>query len=171
MPFADVNIRINYFHDASDDHLRTLGVDRTLLPTKEDWRESYRQDYARPIEQRVNFSLIWELDGGTIGFSSTDRIDFGNEAFMHLHILKVPLRHQGLGIEFVRLSVAKYLDVLQLRRLYCEPNALNVAPNRTLQGAGFRYVFSHEAQPSSMNFVQISTRWVIERAPDCDEET
>ena len=55
--------------------------------------------------------------------------------------------------------------MLELRRLYCEPNAFNVAPNRTLQRAGFTYLFSHEAAPSSINFMQVTTRWVLDR-PD-----
>jgi RimJ/RimL family protein N-acetyltransferase len=162
MQLDDVNIRINYFHDATDEHLSTLGVDRSLLMSKASWTEFYREDYARPLEQRLNFSLIWEVDGETVGFSSTDRIRFGEEAFMHLHILDPTSRHQGLGTTFVRLSALRYMEVLQLRRLYCEPNAFNVAPNRTLQRAGFHYLFSHEAQPSSMNTTQVTTRWLFE---------
>jgi hypothetical protein len=58
MQLADVNIRIDYFHDSSDDHLRMLGVDRALLPTRVDWRAIYAEDYARPIQKRDNYSLV-----------------------------------------------------------------------------------------------------------------
>ena len=68
MRLADVEIRINYFHDASDDDLHTMGVDRELLPTKGAWHSFYEEDYARPIQDRVNFSLVWELDGRAVGF-------------------------------------------------------------------------------------------------------
>jgi RimJ/RimL family protein N-acetyltransferase len=98
-----------------------------------------------------------------VGFSSTDRIEFGEQAFMHLHILRTPHRRTGFGTEFVKRSAATYFGVLELRRLYCEPNAFNVAPNRTLQRAGFTYLFSHEAAPSSINFMQVTTRWVLDR--------
>jgi len=97
-----------------------------------------------------------------VGFSSTDRIDFGNEAFMHLHIVEEGLRSTGLGTQFVKLSARAYFADLELKRLFCEPNAFNVAPNRTLQRAGFRYLFSHEARPSSINSPQITTRWVLD---------
>jgi RimJ/RimL family protein N-acetyltransferase len=100
-----------------------------------------------------------------VGFSSTDRIDFGNEAFMHLHVVEAGLRSSGLGTQFVRLSAQAYFETLELRRLFCEPNAFNVAPNRTLQRAGFRYLFTHESQPSSINFLQSTTRWVLDRPP------
>lgn len=87
MLLADVGLRINYFHDASDDYLRMLGVERNLLPAPEEWHEFYEEDYARSIQERANYSLIWELDGEPVGFSSADQIVFGEEAFMHLHIL------------------------------------------------------------------------------------
>ena len=164
MQLAEVGIRINYFHDAPDEHLRLLGVDRSLLPTRQAWRAFYEEDYARPIRERVNYALVWQRNGQVVGFSSTDRIDFGNEAFMHLHVLEPRLRSTGLGTQFVRLSAQIYFEVLELRRLFCEPNAFNVAPNRTLQRAGFRYLFTHEAQPSSINFPQVTTRWVRDRS-------
>jgi RimJ/RimL family protein N-acetyltransferase len=163
MQLAEVGLRINYFHDASDEHLRLLGVDRSLLPTRQAWTASYREDYARPIRDRVNYSLVWQQGGEIVGFSSTDGIDFGNEAFMHLHLVEAGLRSTGLGTQFVRLSAQAYFEALELRRLFCEPNAFNVAPNRTLQRAGFRYLFTHEARPSSINFPQVTTRWVLDR--------
>jgi RimJ/RimL family protein N-acetyltransferase len=165
MRLSEVSIRIDYFHDASDEYLRALGVERTLLPTREAWCAFYEEDYARPIRDRVNYSLVWQVNGQVVGFSSTDRIDFGNEAFMHLHVVEVGLRSSGLGTQFVRMSAQAYFAALELQRLFCEPNAFNIAPNRTLQRAGFRYLFTHEAQPSPINFLQSTTRWVLDRPP------
>jgi RimJ/RimL family protein N-acetyltransferase len=163
MQLAEVEIRISYFHDASDKDLRTLGVDRALLPTREAWRAIYEEDYARRIPERVNYSLVWELDGRPVGFSSADHIVFGKEAFMHLHILSGAQRRAGLGAEFVKKSAPVYFQVLELERLFCEPNAFNVAPNRTLQRAGFSYLFTHETTPGPINFPQVATRWVLDR--------
>lgn len=163
MQLSEVDVRINYFHDSSDDHLRMLGVDRARLPTRQAWRALYAEDYARPIRERANYLLAWELEGRQVGFSSADRIDFGKEAYMHLHILEPARRREGLGAEFVKLSARVYFHALELERLFSEPNAFNVAPNRTLQRAGFRYLFTHEAQPSPINFVQVTTRWVLDR--------
>lgn len=158
----EAHIRIDYFHDASDEHLRMLGVDRVLLPARTAWAKWYRDDYARPIRERENYTLIWELDGEVVGFSSTDHITFGEQAFMHLHLLDPARRRSGLGTQFVRESAAIYFRALELRRLYCQPNALNIAPNRTLQRAGFRYVLSEHSRPSAINCPQIVTRWVLE---------
>jgi RimJ/RimL family protein N-acetyltransferase len=166
MQLSEVGLRIDYFHDSSDEHLLLLGVDRSLLPDRRAWRAFYEEDHARPLQERENYSLVWEQGDQRVGFSSTDRIEFGNEAFMHLHLLEPHLRNTGLGTQFVKLSARAYFDALQLRRLYCEPNAFNVAPHRTLQRAGFRYLFTHEAQPAAINFPQVTTRWVLENPPD-----
>lgn len=163
MRLDEVGFRIDYFHDASDEYLLKLGVDRALLPSREAWQAHYEEDFARPIAERETYNLAWELDGRLVGFSSTDHIEFGEEAFMHLHIAEEPNRRRGLGTEFVRLSTEHYFQVLELRRLFCQPNAYNAAPNRTLQRVGFRYVFSAEMQPSTINFPQPITRWVLER--------
>ena len=165
MRLEEVGIRIDYFHAASDEYLVRLGADRARMPSRDAWRAYYAEDFARPLAERETYNLIWEVDGRAIGFSSVDHIDFGEEAFMHLHITREPERRRGLGTELVRLSVAEYFRTLELQRLYCQPNAFNVAPNRALQRAGFRYVFTKEMQPSMLNFPQPITRWVLER-PD-----
>jgi RimJ/RimL family protein N-acetyltransferase len=163
MQLAEVELRIDYFHDSSDAHLRVLGVDRSRLPTPEAWRSFYDEDYARPRQQRESYSVVWELDGQIVGSGSADHIVFGQEASMHLHILEPTRRQRGLGAEFVRLSADAYFRALELERLYCEPNAFNTAPNRAPHRAGFRHQFTHEAQPSPINFLQVTTRWVMDR--------
>lgn len=163
MELADVDYRIDYFHNASDEYLRGLGVDRARLPSREQWHAFYEEDYAKPIAERANYSLLWVLDDQIVGFSTTDRIVFGVEAFMHLHVAEESLRGRGLGSRFVRASTAVYFDVLALQRIFSEPNAFNVAPNRALQNAGFTYLFSHETTPGPYNLFQVTTRWVLER--------
>jgi RimJ/RimL family protein N-acetyltransferase len=170
MPFSEVGFRIRYFHEASDDYLLALGVDRELLPRPEAWRSFFEEDYRRPLTERQSYALVWELDGQAVGFSSLDHIVFGVEAFMHLHILEVSTRRRGLGAKFVKLSASKYFETFELKHLYCEPNALNVAPNRTLQRAGFTYLFSHETIPGPINFRQVTTRWALDR-PSTDHES
>lgn len=162
MQLAEVGVRIDYFHGASDEQLLKLGVERALLPPRQAWHEWYEADYARPIQQRENYSLLWLVDDEIVGFSSTDQISFGEQAFMHLHIVKPDRRRSGLGTQFVQQSTTTYFQVLQLQRLYCQPNAFNTAPNRTLQRAGFHYLFTAELAPSPINFLQPVTRWVLE---------
>jgi RimJ/RimL family protein N-acetyltransferase len=87
---------------------------------------------------------------------------------MHLHVLLPGDRAAGLGSAAVRQSVDIYFEVLKLKRLFCEPNAFNVAPNRTLQRAGFKYVKTHMTVPGPLNFHQAVTRWVVEREASRD---
>ncbi len=115
MELDEVDIRIDYFHDASDEYLAQLGADRARLPSRDAWRTYYAEDFARPLAERETYNLIWEVDGRPIGFSSVDHIDFGEEAFMHLHIVEEPTRRRGLGTELVRLSVAEYFRALELQ--------------------------------------------------------
>jgi RimJ/RimL family protein N-acetyltransferase len=163
MQLAETGLIIDYFHGATAEHLEMLGADPTRLPTRTQWRQIYEQDFALPIEQRRTFQVIWELDGAPIGFSTTDKITFGQQANMHLHIVKPELRLGGNGTECVRSSVDIYFEMLRLKRLFSEPNAFNVAPNRTLQKVGFRYVKTHNTVPGWLNYHQAVTRWVIER--------
>jgi RimJ/RimL family protein N-acetyltransferase len=160
---SELPVRIDYFHGASDDYLRTLGVDRSLLPAAEAWRSAYELDRSLPVRERQSLTLAWELDGELVGFSSCDRIIFGTQAYMHLHILQSENRRTGLGTEFVKRSAFFYFHFLEIEQLFCEPNAFNVAPNRTLQKAGFHYLFTHEAKPGPFNFFQATTRWVMTR--------
>ena len=163
MMLSEVVIRIDYFHSATDDYLDMLGVDRARLLARDAWCKAYAEDYARPIQQRETFQLLW-LSGNTpIGFSSVDLIEFGTSARMHLHVLKKENRNKRVGVKCVRESVRIYFERLKLQRLFCEPNALNIAPNRTLQAAGFKYLKTYETVPGPINFHQAVTRWAIER--------
>ena len=100
---------------------------------------------------------------GPIGFSTADKIDIGKQAFMHLHIFAPDRRGQGFGAALVRQTAQIYFDTLRIDELYCEPYALNAAPNRTLQKAGFTYVMTHETVPGPLNFLQPVNRWMLRR--------
>jgi RimJ/RimL family protein N-acetyltransferase len=160
MELADFDVRIVYFHEATDEYLNLLGVDRSRLPQADEWRVSFEQNLALPLEERSEYGLVWQVDGLLIGFSTADQIRIGDEAHMHLHIVDPDRRGLGMGTQFVRLTAEHLCEALRLKSLYCEPNAFNVAPNRTLQKAGFKYVRSRECRPSPINSHQTTTIWV-----------
>lgn len=159
----ELDLVIDYFHEASPEHLEMLGVDPTRLPSATVWRERYAMEYSKPVEQRSTLLVIWELGDAPIGFSSADKIKFGRHANMHLHILKPEDRKSGYGTTSVVKSAQLYFDMLRLERLFCEPNAFNVGPSRTLQRAGFKYLKTHNTVPGPLNFHQAVTRLVLER--------
>ncbi len=163
MELGEVGIVIDYFHGATPEHLELLGVDPTRLPPRQQWLDFYRSDFAKPIDQRRSFLVTWLAGDTPFGFSSTDRVVFGREAFMHLHIVDPQQRKSGSGTACVRESVKIYFDMLKLERLFCEPHAFNTAPNRTLQRAGFSYVKTHMTVPGPLNYHQAVNRWVLER--------
>jgi RimJ/RimL family protein N-acetyltransferase len=163
MMLEEIGLIIDYFYGATPEHLEMLGVDPTRLPPIAMWRERFEREFALPIEHRRIYMVSWIEDGHPFGFSTVDKIVFGERAHMHLHVVALDRRHQGLGAHCVRRSVDIYFETLKLKRLFCEPNAFNVAPNRTLQKAGFKYLKSHMTVPGPLNFHQAVTRWVVER--------
>lgn len=165
MRLDEVGLVIDYFHDSTPEHLNTLGVDPTRLPEPVAWRELFAGEYDLPIHKRPRLLVIWEADDDPVGFSSADKIVFGEQANMHLHVTQPDDRMRGIGTECVRKSARLYFDALELACLYCEPNAFNVAPNRTLQKVGFKYLKTHMTVPNRLNFHQPVTRWVLDAAP------
>jgi RimJ/RimL family protein N-acetyltransferase len=163
MELSEFEMVIDYFHGATPEHLETLGVDPTRLPRPEAWREVLQRDYAQPRERRASILALWLRDDVAVGFSTCDKIVFGTRANMHLHIVEPDRRWKGDGTEFVRRSIDFYFDHLRIKTLFCEPNAFNVAPNRTLQKAGFKYLKTYHTVPGPLNFHQAVTRWVVER--------
>ena len=163
MVSSEVDLIIDYFQSATPEHLETLGVDPTRLPPAENWRERLRRQCDLPIDQRSMVAVIWLSEDRPIGFSTSDKIHYGEQANMHLHVTEPERRQQGIGAECVRRSVDIYFERLKLKRLFCEPNAFNVAPNRTLQKAGFKYLKTYMTVPGPLNFHQAVNRWVIER--------
>jgi RimJ/RimL family protein N-acetyltransferase len=163
MTLDETSLVVDYFHRATPEHLEMLGVDPSRLPAPDAWLDNLSEDFAQPLERRLRFYLVWLGDDSPVGFSSCDKIVFGERANMHLHVTPSERRQQGIGTECVRKSVALYFDRLKLKRLYCEPNAFNVGPNRTLQKAGFKYIKTHRTVPGPLNYHQAVTRWLIER--------
>lgn len=114
MNLDDADRRIADFHDSNDDFLHQLGVQRSLLPRRDDWNETYRLDFERPIEERENYGVMWLADNEIVGWSNTDHIDFGDHAYMHLHIADPDNRASGHGTRFVTLAVQHFFEVLHL---------------------------------------------------------
>jgi RimJ/RimL family protein N-acetyltransferase len=163
MKFEEAGMIINYFHQSTPEHLEMLGVDPTRLLPPEKWLEYYRREYSQPIDKRKTFLVIWKSGDAPIGFSTADKISYGREAYMHLHILDPEQRNAGNGTACVKETSRIYFDAFKLDRLFCEPNAFNVAANRTLQSAGFKYMKTHKTVPGPLNYHQPVTRWMLER--------
>jgi hypothetical protein len=161
MSCSEASLIIEYFHGATSVFLYGLGIDPARLPLRDVWRAHYDREFELPIEKRKSLLVIWEWSGEPLGFSTADKIVIGEEAFMHVHIIDGRLRRLGYGTLLVRQSAEIYFEALRIRTLFCEPYAFNMAPNRALQKAGFKYLMTHETVPGPLNFYQSVNRWML----------
>lgn len=160
---ADIPAIVNYWTTATGAHLTGMGVDLQKMPPAEQFAQMLAKNIDTPLEQRISCCVIWEADGRPVGHSNTNPTKFGEEAFMHLHLWNSDSRKKGLGTDLVRLSLSYYFGTLKLKRLFCEPYALNPAPNKTLERVGFELVKEYVTSPGYINFEQPVKRWEMSR--------
>lgn len=164
-PFSnqqDYEHMIDYFLEADNSFLQGMGVDPTKLPKREAWLESVMLDHDRSYSAKDRFYLAWLYDGVPVGHSSINRIIFGEEAFIHLHLWDSNLRKAGLGTRYFQASVVEFIRIFHLKRLYCEPFAENPGPNRVLPKSGFRLVKRYRTIPGAINLEQEVNQYVLE---------
>jgi RimJ/RimL family protein N-acetyltransferase len=159
MKLKDAESIVRYFHDGTPEFHKLLGVDPSKLPSVEDWIKLIHSEHALPLEQKQFFYVIWLYDGKPIGHSNINKIVYGQEAYMHLHVWTADKRHQGIGSSLVRLSLPYYFTNFKLNELFCEPHAVNPAPNKTLERTGFELVKEYDTVPGWINFHQPVKRW------------
>lgn len=145
---------VDYFLGADDDFLRGMGVARPNLPLREDWISAALLDHDRPNHEKDRAYLAWVYEGVAIGHSSINKIQVGEEAFIHLHIWVRPQRRGGLGARFFEMSAVRFAEDFSLKRLYCEPYAQNAGPNHVLVKSGFRFVRQYRTVPGAICFEQ-----------------
>ena len=157
---AEYEQMVDYFLSADDEFLHGMGVARSKLPLREGWISSVLRDHDRPNHQKERAYLAWIYDGVAIGHSSINKIQVGEEAFIHLHVWVRARRQGGLGTTFLRLSEGRFAEDFSLKRLYCEPCAGNPGPNRVLQKSGFHFLKRYRTIPGPINFEQDVNQYV-----------
>lgn len=150
----------DYWLKSDSDFLVNMGVDLKKLPTREGLISMLQGQLALPIKKKMSFALIWEQDGEAIGHCNVNEIEFGVTAKMHLHLWNNSNKQKGIGLELLKKSIPVFFDKLELKTLVSEPYALNLAPNKTLEKAGFTLEKRYVTTPGSLNFEQEVCRWV-----------
>ena len=163
LQFQDIDALLNYWYNADPVFLTGMGVNLKKVPDKEDFRSMLSKQLEQSYLEKTSYCLIWLLDGIPVGHSNISKIIFSEEAFMHLHLWEGPSRKKGSGVQFVRLSIPFFFNKYQLKKLYCEPYALNPAPNKTLPKAGFCFVKKYLTTPGWLNFEQEVNLWEMSR--------
>ena len=156
---GDIPALTRYWLDADTAFLTGMGVDLDKLPGKEEFETMLSEQLEQPYEVKGSYCIIWEIDGKPVGHSNINKIIFGEEAYMHLHIWEAGVRQKGTGTAFVKLTLPYFFKNYQLKKLYCEPYALNPAPNKTLEKAGFQFLKKYITTPGWLNFEQEVNLW------------
>lgn len=144
----DIDSIVAYWTKSDDQHLQAMGVDLNKKMDENRIRSVLQDQLSKDYQDKMTYTIIWCQDGIAIGHCNINEIKYGEEAFMHLHLWGKGSRKRGAGTEFVKLSIPYFLKNFKLRTLYCEPNADNPAPNKTLPKAGFRFVKKYRTIPS-----------------------
>ena len=161
---SDFDGMINYFLESSTAFLAGMGADKSKLPNSSVWKDRLLEDFRKPLTERSFFYVLWMLDGKGVGHSNLNKIQFGKEAFMHLHLWEPSKRQQGIGLQFLSQTLPLYFSSFELPLLYCEPYAENPAPNRILTKLGFQLEKTYRTTPGTINFEQEVNRYCLKKA-------
>lgn len=158
---SDIPLIIDYWYHADDTFLVSMGVDINKIPSKKVWHQMLLEQISEPYNNKKSYCIIWQADEVPVGHSNVNKIIFNREAYMHLHLWNHEFRKIGNGTEFVKMTLPFFFDNLKLKNLYCEPYALNLSPNKTLQKIGFEFVKEHITTPGFLNFEQKVNLWQL----------
>ncbi len=160
----DIEALVQYWKSADAAYLNSLGADIQKMPTAAQLAQNFTTQIAQPYSQKTAYATIWLHAGKAIGHCNVNKISFGDQAYLHLHLWQKTTRKKGLGSLLVKKSLAIFFENLQLQRIYCEPYALNAAPNRTLARIGFDFEKEYVTIPGALNFEQPVKRWCLTKA-------
>jgi RimJ/RimL family protein N-acetyltransferase len=161
LQIPDIDFIIHYWLNAEPEFLTGMGVDLSKIPGEEEWRKMLTEQTQLSYEEKKSYCIIWLEDGNPVGHSNINKIIFGKEAFMHLHLWNNTTRKKGCGTAFVKLTLPFFFKNYHLEKLYCEPYALNPAPNKTMAKLGFRFVREYTTIPGWLNFEQPVKLWEL----------
>ncbi len=159
--FGDIELLADYWTESDPAFLISMGVDLEKIPARADLVEMLLQQLSHPHEEKKSYAIIWLVDGYPAGHSNINKIIFGEEAYLHLHIWKSMNRKRGLGLQFLGMTFPYFFQNFKIKRLISEPYALNPAPNNTLSKAGFEFIKRYRTIPGSLNFEQEVNQWEL----------
>lgn len=159
---TDIPLVINYWRNSPPSFLEALGVDLSKIPSETELKKMLMTQITTPYEEKQSFCMIWVFENQAVGHSNINKIQFGDHAFMHLHLWDDSIRKKGLGSEFVKLTIPYFFKLFKLKKLFCEPYSKNPAPNKTLARCGFKLIDTYTCVPGSINFEQEVNLWTLE---------
>lgn len=160
---GDVPHIIDYWVNATPEHLLAMGADAGKIPARAVWQGNLEKILSTPEREATTFYLIWLVDGRPIGFNSLKNIKYGESGEMHLHLWEESSRGKGYGSVLFCLAAIEFFQRFSLKTIVCEPSASNPAPNRMLRRVGFPLILTYTAATSELSLVCEVNRYAIDR--------
>lgn len=159
----DVQSIVDYWTKSDHEFLKSMGVEISKIPSEKDLTEMLSEQLNQDYNEKKSYAIIWLINNLPAGHCNINKIIFGTEAYMHLHLWQTDLRQKGCGLELLKMTLPYFFKNMNLHTLYCEPYALNNAPNKTLPKAGFEFVKEYVTTPGYLNFEQPVKLWQLKR--------
>src|SRR4051812_4849628 len=86
MRAGDIDLISSYFLNADRGFLQNMGVDTAKMPTKDEWTKMLTEQLSQRYDEKKSYCIIWLIDDKPVGHSNVNKIIFGEEAYMHLHL-------------------------------------------------------------------------------------
>ncbi|MCF8298547.1 MAG: GNAT family N-acetyltransferase [Saprospiraceae bacterium] len=163
LKISEIELVVDYFLNSTPEYMAGMGVDYNKLPKREEWIQLIEADFNREIKERELYYLLWLIDGKAVGHSNINKIQYGESAFMHLHLWKPEIRRKGIGSELIKASIPYYFNTFELKELHCYAYHLNPAPHKTLEKVGFEFVKESECVPGWINYYQKVFFWKMSK--------
>ncbi len=158
---SDIGSITQYWLSADPAFLTGMGVEPAKMPSKEEWITMLSEQLTQSYPEKKSYCMIWLVDSKAIGHCNVNKIKFGEEAYMHLHLWNADGRKKGRGPKLVKMSIPYFFENLELKTIYSEPYALNPAPHKALEKAGFTFVKEFITIPGFLNFEQPVKYWEL----------
>jgi RimJ/RimL family protein N-acetyltransferase len=167
----DIEPLSSYWLTADSKYLAAMGAEITKIPPKEYWTEMLTEQISHPYHEKKFYCITWLMDNEAVRHSNINKIQFAKEAYMHLPLWKKDTCMKGCGTAFVKMIFPYFFENFKLNTLYCESYALNPAPNKTLEKAGFEFIKQYRTIPGAINFEQDVNLWQLTRERYLDLKT
>ena len=131
LDLQDLDAIVRFWHESGDDFLDFLGIDRSLLGTKQDTLDRFLRAIPTgdPDQQSLAFAIT--VDGEFSGYTLLNRYS-PETNYSHWHITDPALRRTGVSTALYPYRIKTYFDSAPMDRLIHQTRTRNVAVNRML---------------------------------------
>ena len=116
--YSDIDALVLYWLNANPAFLTGMGVDLAKMPKKDEFEKMLKEQLEQPYNKKKSYCIIWQYDNIPVGHSNINKIIFGEEAYMHLHLWDSVSRQKGMGTSLIKLTLHFFFNNYRLKKLY-----------------------------------------------------